>query len=259
MQKQFEARLKVPAQLQQIAETQHMGECVAVYPRKFETYPIPVAIFVTFLVGLATLALPLTILSWSFYLLLLLLLFLTIYVPLFRARIIHRQDQIVLYAAGFITFLGRVATAYRWETIESVLRGTAQSEGEGIGDIDEIVVKAGTKKCKLSKDMSQHARADLCDRVERGYVSYHLPHVIARYNGGEEIAFGSTPADTLFFSQAGFRDAQEALPWALVEKAEVGPALIVIRKEGRTSDWYHKLICNVPNAALLKALLEYQR
>jgi hypothetical protein len=258
MQKHGEDHTEIPAQIPQLAETQHMGELLAVYPRNYKAYPVPIAIGVVAFIGVTAIALPLTVLPWTSYFLLLALLGVAIYLLLLWAGIVHRQDCVALYTEGFISLNKNIATAYRWENIEHILRGAPKSEGGGIADIDRITVRAGKNTFRLPGSMTTHARAEICDRIERGFVSARLPQVIAQYNAGEEIAFG-TPPDGLGVSQSGFRDTRELLPWPMVEKAEVGSTLVIIRKEGRTSDWYHQLICHVPNAALLKALLDYRQ
>src|SRR5262249_34945181 len=94
--------------------------------------------------------------------------------------------------------------------------------------------------------------------IERHFVEARLPALIEQYNAGTEIAFGSSPAE-LRVSLNGVSESGDLLPWFRVEKAEVGPDFVLIRKEGQTSDWYRALISHVPNAALLKALLDYRQ
>ena len=85
-------------------------------------------------------------------------------------------------------------------------------------------------------------------------LSCHLQQTIAQYQDGLESAFRP-----LWVSQAGIRKRAELLPWPLIAQAEVGPTWVILRKEGESADWFRRPIERIPNAALLKALLEYQR
>lgn len=260
----------IPAGIGQLAEAQRMGELIALHQRQYRNTPILSSCGITSLVGFMIFAFVLfpllasgqfALLMWPLlaYPLLLALLYGGLYLRFKRRQLAHRQDQIALYAEGFIVLDSGIPTAYRWENLASIQRGVPLSEGEGIGDIDQIEIKTFQKTTfRLYPTMPASARADICDRIERGFVSSHLPHVIAEYNAGQEVVI-----HTLVISQTGIRDTTnndtERLPWPLVEKAEVDSTRVSIRKEGRTSDWYHSLICTFPNAALLKALLEYRQ
>lgn len=262
MQQQIGTGLELPVQVQQLAEAQHMGALVAIYPHVVKTHAVTVAIVSTLFIGITLIGL-IAILPWSYYLGGLLVLGLVIYILQVRAQVRHRQDQIVLYDAGFISFNGGTALAYRWESIDYLLRGVTRSptSGELVMDLDRLTVHAGTQTFTLPNDLPANVRAYICDRIERAFVTAHLPRAIAQYREGGEILFGTSPNDlnALWVSQAGFRTSTELLPWPALEKVEVDSTRVVIRKEGRTSDWYEKRIDRVPNAALLKALLEYRQ
>ena len=258
MQTPRESSVEIPVQIQQLAETRHMGDFLVAYPRKVEKYAGWAASLMVVCVGiLGFMILSVTshspsFLQWVYYLLIVALPSAGIYLPLKWIEVASRQDQVALYTEGFISLDVSKATAYRWENIDFIRRGAFQSAGAGNWDIDRITVQAAQKTFSLDASMEVHARADICDKIERNFVSARLPQIIDQYNAGEEIAFGD-----LSVSQIGLRDAVEQLPWPLVERAEVGSTWVVVRKEGRTSDWYQQLIYNVPNVALLKALLDY--
>jgi len=257
MQTPRESSVEIPVQIQQLAETRHMGDFLVAYPRKVEKYAGWAASLMVVCVGiLGFMILSVTshspsFLQWVYYLLIVALPSAGIYLPLKWIEVASRQDQVALYTEGFISLDVSKATAYRWENIDFIRRGAFQSAGAGNWDIDRITVQAAQKTFSLDASMEVHARADICDKIERNFVSARLPQIIDQYNAGEEIAFGD-----LSVSQIGLRDAVEQLPWPLVERAEVGSTWVVVRKEGRTSNWYQQLIYNVPNVALLKALLE---
>ena len=256
MQQHLDSTLRVPVPILHMAESQHMGKCLALYSDTAKTYSFGIALAITLPVGVGTIALPLFLMPWSYYLLALLLLFLVIFLPMKRAEIIQRHNQIALYDEGFIFFHKGSAIPYRWDEIQSIQRGAPGSESHTSINIDTITVRANKKIFKLNPKMTAHARAAICDHIEHGFVAERLPIIIDHYNAGKEIAFG-TPPHSLWISQAGFRDDTERLPWAMVEKAKVENTLITIRKEGRTSDWYSKLTYVVTNAALLKAFFSY--
>jgi len=134
-------------------------------------FPLPAALFWSPLVALLFIVLLSTL-----YLLLLTLLLNVLFLYKKRAQEayqrdgeLHRQDQLLLYSAGFLFLDGKSVKVYRWENI----------------------------------------------------------------------------------STNGFHENGDLLPWSMVEKAEVGSDFLLIRKEGRTSDWYRAPIYRVPNAALL--------
>lgn len=259
MQQQIQNHTEIPVQAQQIAEARQMGELLASYPRNYKVYPKGIAIGVVLTVGVITIALPFTILPWTLYLLFLALLGIVIYLLQKRAGTVHHHDQLLLYSAGFIYLDGKRIKVYRWENIRHIIRGSTLTEGKGVGDIDVISVVFSPKgRFKLPTTWGKHARAAICDSIERNFIDARLPQVIEQYNAGAEIKFGKAPSG-LRISAAGFRESDDLLPWSMVEKAEVGSEFVTIRKEGRTSDWYHALICTVPNAALLKALLDYRQ
>jgi hypothetical protein len=47
--------------------------------------------------------------------------------------------------------------------------------------------------------------------------------------------------------------------WSQVETIEIGPEQVIIRREGETSDWFRTHFFLLPNACLLKALMETSR
>lgn len=261
MQQQIQSHKEIRTQVQQLAEARQMGELLAAYPGNHKVYPYPVgaAIVIVLLVAFVTIVLPLTFLPWALYLFFLALLGIVVYALLKHAGKVHRHDQLVLYTAGFIYLKGKSINACRWENIKYILRGSALPQGQGIGDIDVMsVVFAPKGRFNLPNTWEKHARAAICDSIEHHFVEARLPQAVEQYNAGAEIDFGANP-NGLRISTIGFRESNDLLPWSMVEKTEVNSEFVIIRKEGRTSDWYRALISTVPNAALLKALLDYRQ
>lgn len=258
----------IPASVAQLAEANHLGAMVAVY------YTSKLSAIGLFLGGLALIGfIALTCIAlpfvgeWIIYVgivggLLALLVIGTI--RQYVGEKLHRHDLMVIYRDGLAVRDGPETRVLRWEQIETLHRGNIATDENGTKRIQEIDVlrllgsdgvsyKIERTKAS-SKSPSSHLHAKVCDTIESGFVESHLPGVWERYDAGQEISFGE-----ISLSQRGFRDQIETLQWTSVVSAEVGAEWLTIRKEGRTSDWYHKMLPEVPNACLLKEMLTTRR
>ena len=70
------------------------------------------------------------------------------------------------------------------------------------------------------------------------------------YERDRGLSFGD-----LKMRKRGFDDGVETLLQGSVEHVQIGPEYVIIRKEGRTSDWYNKHTTEVPNACLLREMM----
>lgn len=259
MQQQIQGQTEPPVQALQLAEARHMGEFLAAHPRNHKVYPVGITLGIVAFIALSTFYIPFLGLPWSIYLLLLAFTGIGIYALQKRSGKVHCHDQLLLYSAGFIYLVGKQSKVYRWEDIKYIIRGAILPEGRGMGDIDVLSIAFVSQgHFRFPHSWEKHSRAAICDTIERCFVEARLPQVLEQYNAGAEIEF-SQQKNGLSVSLAGFHENNNLLPWSMVEKAEVNSERVIIRKEGRTSDWYHALFCTVPNAALLKALLSYRQ
>ncbi|RAQ96245.1 DUF6585 family protein [Thermogemmatispora tikiterensis] len=167
-------------------------------------------------------------------------------------------SRIDLFSHGFLWSSPFNQAAFRWEDISTIWRGTYQassdSHPEGVGEIDTIKVKqqnGSLFELSTFTQLNEHERARICDTIESYFVATHLPALLEGYQRGEILNF-----DPLFVSRDGLWNKGDFLPWSQVETIEIGPEQIVIRREGRTSDWYRTWVPRQPNACLLNAVVE---
>ncbi|WP_069805326.1 DUF6585 family protein [Thermogemmatispora onikobensis] len=168
------------------------------------------------------------------------------------------RSRLDLFSNGFIHTSPLNQQIFPWKEIKTLWRGTYENSSDtqsaGVQDIDTIKIRdkqgRGFEISTFHK-LSEHERARICDTIESYFVATHLPALLEGYQRGEILNF-----DPLYVSRDGLLNKGDFLPWSQVEKIEIGPERIVIRREGRTSDWYHTWVPLQPNACLLKALVE---
>ncbi len=168
------------------------------------------------------------------------------------------RSRIDLFSNGFIHTSPLKQQIFPWKEIKMLWRGTYQNSSDtqsaGVKDIDTIKVrdkKGNTFEISILHKLTEHERAHICDTIESYFVATHLPAFLEGYQRGEILSF-----DPLYVSRDGLLHKGDFLPWSQVETIEIGPERIVIRREGRTSDWYRTWVPLQPNACLLKALVE---
>ncbi|MBX5457139.1 MAG: hypothetical protein IRZ31_09575 [Thermogemmatispora sp.] len=167
-------------------------------------------------------------------------------------------SRIDLFSHGFLWSSPFNQEAFRWEDITTIWRGTyrapSDSHPEGVSDIDTIKVKHQNGRLfeiSTLHKLNEHERARICDTIESYFVATHLPSLLERYQRGEVLNF-----DPLFLNHHGLSNKGDFLPWSQVETIVIRPEQIVIRREGRTSDWYRTWVPRQRNACLLKAVVE---
>lgn len=249
-----------PIEVQQLAEAHHLGTLVAIYPKKKLGFGVQMILFIIalFFVGSPVFA------QWQFfsqgiasYSLLVLLLFLGfnliwygVLIIVFTVVFRNRKHQGYIYIEGFLCYGGSKTIIVRWEEIESVWRGT---ENDGSIALNTLKIqKTDGKTINVGGHISNAVQ--FCENLEQEYVARKLPGTIERYNAGALIAFGK-----LMVSQQGLSKGNSFLPWDVVEIARVSDKHISIKKLGKRIGWFHGIVPNVPDACLLRALLQYVR
>ncbi|WP_376796241.1 DUF6585 family protein [Thermogemmatispora sp.] len=250
MERQFSLLQSVPPAIMRQAEAERLGDWLCGYRLPQKTWGcllllLPLLFFGTLCFGnlqspvgliilVITLALLITWAIWTFD---------------------TARSRIDLFSNGFLWSSPLSRQTFRWEEIQTLWRGTFRAtQPQGVETIDTIKVKhrnGSVFEISTVTQLNEHERARICDIIESYFVSFHLPNLLERYQRGEILNF-----DPLFVSRSGLSNKGDFLPWSQVEAIESGPERIVIRREGRTSDWYHTWVPRQPNACLLKALLE---
>ena len=250
----------ITAEIQQLAEKNHLGEPVIIYDKRKNPGRNAWGMFMAGLVlvifisitGIALLFFFPQIYELAIAIMMIIVLLLTVRV--YRSAAIHRNDLLLVYDEGILSINGPEIKALHWVEIQSIARGQIYTR-EGIKTVQDIdtmtIVGPDETKYELDRSLPDHQRARASDLVERAFIDHKLPVILERYQAGQEIAFG-----ILQISQKGIRDQNETLPWSSVESITVGPEWVTIREEGRTSEWFHKMLPDVPNARLLKEFME---
>jgi hypothetical protein len=178
--------------------------------------------------------------------------------PMIIYVIDKRISRIDIFSNGFLWKNIFSLNVFRWEEIGTIRRGTwrnaTDGQPEGIKDIDTITVKHRNGQYFVISDLSKlyrHMRARLCDTIESQFVAVRLPEALRHYYDGKTLDF-----ETFVLSRDGLWRQGDFLPWSRVERLEIGPERLLIRSEGRTSDWFCTPLPEQPNACLLKALIE---
>ncbi|RAQ96246.1 DUF6585 family protein [Thermogemmatispora tikiterensis] len=168
------------------------------------------------------------------------------------------RSRIDLFSNGFIHTSPLNQQIFPWKEIKMLWRGTyknsSNTQSAGVKDIDTIKIRDKQGRAfeiSTLHKLNEHERARICDTIESYFVATHLPALLEGYQRGEILNF-----DPLFVSRDGLWNKGDFLPWSQVETIEIGPEQIVIRREGRTSDWYRTWVPRQPNACLLNAVVE---
>lgn len=250
----------LPIDVQQLAQAHHLGTLTAFYPRKKPGIGGWIArclIVLLFIIG------PLALQSLVFFpnlagsssaFLLALLGFDLIWYGIAFAVLFpwyrNRKQQGYIFTEGFLCYGGSKTVLVQWDEIETVWRGTQSEDSISLNTLK--ILKTDGQRVSVGNYISNAVQ--FCDALEREYVTRRLPGVIERYNTGIPIAFGKLVVD-----RRGLSKGKDALSWHEVEKAYVSDRYVSIKKLEKRIGWFHDSIPDVPDACILRALLQYVR
>jgi hypothetical protein len=254
----------ISVSIRQMAEAERLGEVMAVVDKRKN--PMQDA-FVDFFLGVLLIGfIALTTIALAFFIFqiyltaigVMLFILAIIVFARYRDAIKRTDDQMVIYDNGLVTLERGEGRTLRWDKIHQVFRGTLTAPEHGkkyLSDIDTMKIYGPDEQMyTIDAKLPKRLRAKICDKVESALIESRLMWMEDIYEREGELHFG-----TLKLSKKGFDDGEEMLPWSSVEHIEVGQEHVIIRQEGRTSDWYHKWLPDVANACLLREMVALLR
>jgi hypothetical protein len=90
----------------------------------------------------------------------------------------------------------------------------------------------------------------LGDLIEEHLLEYKLPQALAAYRAGNSVGFGN-----FVVRQQGLADSTRELAWANIDRIQVTATSIQITKKPASLVWFNLSATDIPNFALLTALL----
>jgi hypothetical protein len=189
--------------------------------------------------------------------------------------------------AGLVSMQGKQISTFRWEQLAQVWRKSAMVNGVlrtigytvqpangqpfsfsllggsyaglmnafgGAGSVSissgagEISNNAGFTEISGYADLSSYT--GLGDLLEEQMVKYQMPRAQAAYRSGTVVAFGPFAVH-----QQGLSDGMRTLAWNELADIQVSAAAIQITKKPSSLVWFHLAVSDIPNVALLVALL----
>lgn len=169
----------------------------------------------------------------------------------------RNREQVHIFEDGFVFLEGHeYSHVLRWDTIESLLRGTLDPKHPKNVAQDNLLIETD-KGTTLVFEPKVHQRMEACDIIERNYTDYRRPGMLELYRLGEDLEFGN-----LIVNQTGVNylhaqtKEEEVLPWEALTSIEVGKTYtrILTDKDGATP-WFEELTADIDNALILKELL----
>lgn len=173
---------------------------------------------------------------------------LVVLTPIFR-----RSWRVYVCSDGFAFVRGGRVDAFRWDQIEAMWQAITRrySYGVYVGATHKYTVRRKDGVKVVFNDRFAQVE-DLGNALSRSITNVVFPQVLAAYNAGQTITFGS-----LSISLQGVSNGRETLPWSQIKEIGVNRGIISVRREGKWLNWSTIYASRVPNFFVFLALVNY--
>jgi hypothetical protein len=161
--------------------------------------------------------------------------------------VIHQNWHVYVYKHGFIYTRGQVPQVFRWDQVETIWFQVTRNSYNGIYTGTTHWYRVRRQDGVEVILNNRFARiADLGEMVNEQITQSKLPQVVAAYNAGYPIAFGS-----LNISQQGISNAYGMmLPWWEIKGISIQRGFIAFNQAGKWHKWSLQSVSKLPNALL---------
>jgi hypothetical protein len=152
---------------------------------------------------------------------------------------------------GFAFTNGKKSEPYRWDSIASVMLDiTSYSQyGMNTGTTYKYTVRRNDGEKLVLDDKFIDVDA-LGNTITQEAAVHMLPRVMADFNAGQTITFGS-----LSVNQQGVSNGRNILPWSEVSGVFINKGFVIVLQKGKKSSWANIRVAKVPNVFVLDALV----
>lgn len=167
--------------------------------------------------------------------------------------VIRRSWRVYVCSDGFAFVRGGRVDAFRWDQIEAMWQAITRrySYGVYVGATHKYTVRRKDGVQVVFNDRFAQVE-DLGNALSRAITNVVFPQVLAAYNAGQTITFGS-----LSISLQGVSNGRETLPWSQIKEIGVNRGIISVRREGKWLNWSTIYASRVPNFFVFLALVNY--
>lgn len=162
--------------------------------------------------------------------------------------VIYKSWHVYIYEHGFIYTRGSQAPGvFRWDQVEAIWFQIVRRYYNGIymGTNYKYRVRRQDGVEVILNDRFTNISA-LGELVNEQISQTKLPQVVAAYDAGQTIAFGS-----LSLSKQGLSNAKGTLlPWQEIKDVAVQDGVISVRKANKWLNWSNQPMSDIPNALL---------
>lgn len=168
--------------------------------------------------------------------------------PIFR-----HSWRVYVCSDGFAFVRGGRVDAFRWDQIEAMWQAITRrySYGVYVGATHKYTVRRKDGVQVVFNDRFAQVE-DLGNALSRAITDVVFPQVLAAYNAGQTITFGS-----LSIGLQGVSNGRETLPWNQIKEIGVNRGVISVRREGKWLSWSTIYASRVPNLFVFLALVNY--
>ncbi|HEX4206034.1 MAG TPA: DUF6585 family protein [Ktedonobacteraceae bacterium] len=239
--------MQVPPEVYNQAANYQLGELTGLYKPRFANalMIVGIALGVTILDIIVFLA----ILIYGGYIFYILIVIPIVALIWMFSALPYANLRVYTFAQGLVHARGQAIDAVRWDQIEAVWAKATRSRNS----IQYIytVRRGGDGKTFTYRNHLQQVR-NLGATIQQRLVQAQMPRVIPAYNAGQNIAFGAVNVN-----MQGLNNGKEMVPWSEVGSIVNREGTLNIEKDGRLLPWKAIKVANVPNFAVLQALVQY--
>ena len=169
--------------------------------------------------------------------------------------VIYGSWRVYICSDGFAFRRGKRIDAFRWDQVESIRQAVTRRYYYGIytGTTHRYTIRR--------KDGVQIALRDQFADVEQigntlsnAITQALFPQVLAAYNAGQTITFGSLSVSLQGVSN---NNGQTWLPWNQIKEIKINRGVISVRQEGKWLNWSTAYASRIPNISVFLALVNY--
>lgn len=154
-----------------------------------------------------------------------------------------RRTRAEIRQGGFVLCEGRKRSVVYWQDVASLGRD------DGVPPSYWVTLESGGS---VGFDDRIDGARELADRIQAEMLPRLLPGLAEQLQRGERCRFG-----VIAIGSAGLATHDQPLvPWERIERVAVSGGRFVARRRGESRDWLSIPLREIPNLALLWALLE---